>query len=230
MKRVLRTHYLAQKRLERYGVDSSMDAAGCIATLREQIEAERAAREAQARANVQTLDAALEVLHHAQNQLHELARSPESEEPPTSTQGGPDPSTLGGLRRRISDASAPNKAEAPTTTSADASGAQSTEVKDTGSTSGITALDTVDTVVSELDELRLELWVEAGEPDPDANSTTSDINGLLEQIQDEVASLSAENKMLRRECRRLQNRQSSMRNELKHRLKRIRRLEARSSD
>ena len=208
MKRVLRTHYLAQKRLERYGVDSSMDAAGCIATLREQIEAERAAREAQARANVQTLDDALEILHRAQNRLHELARSPELDEPPASTQNGPEHVTLRDLRRRLSDASASSKTEAPTTQrpSADVNSVQRTAMNDASSASGITELETFDTVVSELDELRLELWVEAGEPDPDTNATTSEINDLLERIQDEVVSLSTENKKLRRECHRLQQR------------------------
>jgi len=246
MKRVLRTHYLAQKRLERYGVDSTMDAACHIATLREEVDAERSAREAQARANVRTLDAALEVLHRAQGRLHELARSrstceggadataaPDAGAVNTKTANDSDRITLEGLRRRFVEGTGPD----PTHTSAPKAQATSEHspqpetTDDLTAAPGIAALEAFDTVVSELDELRLELWVEAGQPDPESSSTaTSGINDLLDQIQDDVESLANENEMLRRECRRLEKRQSSMRLELKHRLQRIEMLEAQLSE
>ncbi len=257
MKRVLRTHYLAQKRLERYGVDSTMDAAGHIATLREQVDAERSAREAQARANVQTLDAALEVLHRAQDRLHELARSRTTGHDRTSghddadftatldadaadtgtadtgTTDTADRITLDDLRRRFVEGAGADETDA-TASNVQATGEHHAKPEATGDLSAapaIVALEAFDTVLSELDELRLELWVEAGEPDPaDASTATSGINDLLDQIQDDVESLSNENEMLRRECRRLQKRQMSMRSELKRRLQRIETLKAQVSD
>lgn len=245
MKRVLRTHYLAQKRLERYGVGSTMDAAGHIATLREQIDAERSAREAQARANVRTLDAALEVLHRAQDRLHELARrrTPDQGDADAGRTGtqkttAADDSgriTLDDLRRRfVGDPRTDGRASNADAQNADVRGEHDTPPdasSDLDAAPGIAALEAFDTVVSELDELRLELWVEAGEPDPEASSTaTSGVNDLLDRIQDDVESLTNENEMLRRECRRLRERQSSMRSELKRRLQRIKRLEAQRSD
>jgi hypothetical protein len=256
MKRVLRTHYLAQKRLERYGVNSTMDAAGHIATLREKVDAERSAREAQARANVQTLDAALKVLHRAQGRLHELARSrtasdgkadstaadstaavstgaPDAGAASAKTADGSDRITLEDLRRRFVEGTGPDltRASDPNAQAPSEHDPQPAATGDLDAAPGIAALEAFDTVVSELDELRLELWVEAGEPDPEAASTaTSGINDLLDQIQDDVESLTNENEMLRRECQRLQKRQSSMRSELKQRLQRIEKLETQLSE
>jgi chromosome segregation ATPase len=252
MKRVLRTHYLAQKRLERYGVDSTMDAAGHIARLREHIDAERSAREAQARANVQTLDAALQVLHRAKDRLQELARTrkPDSgeaarEAPATDTDARTTDAaedsariTLDDLRRRfVADTgtdTAPNSSAHAQKRGGQGAAEFDTSpeaARDLDAAAGIAALEAFDTVVSELDELRLELWVEAGEPDPEQSSTaTSGINDLLDRVQDDVESLMNENKMLRRECRRLQQRQSTMRSELKRRLQRIEALQAQQSD
>lgn len=204
MKRVLRTHYAAQKRLERYGVDSSMNAASKIESLRSQLTAVQSAREARARANVETLDAALDVLQRARTRLRALARTPDPRPDANNTNG---PST-------------PSSTTCPATP-ADPENSRNRD--DTGETSAdLAALDAFDTVVSELDELRLELWVEAGEPDPEANEATSGINRLLDRLQKELEAVSEENERLRSECQRLRQRHSSARADLKQRIQRIR--------
>lgn len=225
MKRVLRTHYVAQKRLERYGVDSSMNAASKIESLRSQLDAVQSAREARARANVETLDAALDVLQQARSRLRDLARTPEATQdsnPGTNpdakdrhAQSGDGSTPDGGT---TSDYAAPPGSEHPETS------------RETGDASpDLATLEAFDTVVSELDELRLELWVEAGEPDPEENEATSGINRLLDRLQNELESVSAENEKLRAECRRLRRSQSSMAAELKRRIQRIRSRRSASS-
>lgn len=203
MKRVIRTHYAAQKRLERYGVDSSMNAASKIESLRSQLTAVQSAREARARANVETLDAALDVLQQARTRLRELARTPD--------------------RPHADDTNRPSPPSSTTCPATPADPENSGNRDDTRETSAdLAALDAFDTVVSELDELRLELWVEAGEPDPEANEATSGINRLLDRLQKELEAVSEENERLRSECQRLRQRHSSARADLKQRIQRIR--------
>lgn len=187
MKRVLRTHYQAQKRLERFGVDSSMEAAGRLADLREQLAEEREARRRQAQANVDTLDAALDVLRDARKRLDDLARAPEP----------------------ASNAPAA-KASATETASPQTSSSPAPSAK--GDTDRVAALDAFDTVTNQLDELRLELWVEAGEPDPDESDAADGVTSLLDRLQADMARLSNENRRLRREVSHLRRQQEELSN------------------
>lgn len=192
MKRVLRTHYQAQKRLERFGVDSSMEAAGRLADLREQLAEEREARRRQAQANVDTLDAALDVLHDARERLNDLARSPA-------------PAPNAGAASNASPAAASPAPASPETSSSPAPAAE-------GDTDRVAALDAFDTVTNQLDELRLELWVEAGEPDPDESDAADGVTSLLDRLQDDMARLSSENRRLRREVSHLRRQQQELSN------------------
>lgn len=187
MKRVLRTHYQAQKRLERFGVDSSMEAAGRLADLREQLAEEREVRRRQAQANVDTLDAALDVLRDARKRLDNLARAP-----------APASNTLASNNNATETASSQ-------TSSGPARAAK-------GDTDRVAALDAFDTVTNQLDELRLELWVEAGEPDPDESDAADGVSCLLDRLQADMARLSSENRRLHREVSHLRRQQAELSN------------------
>jgi len=184
MKRILQTHYRAQKQLERYGVESTMDAASRIDRLRQSVDAERAARRQQARANVETLDAALDVLHAARRRLNQMARTPETKVagPEDAAHGSTNPETVANLHA-------------------------------------------FDTVLRELDELRLELWVEAGEPDRGESDASSSIEHMLDRLQEEMERITDANQSLRDECARLRRQNEDLSTRLRNGLDRIEDLE-----
>ncbi|HHP7237090.1 hypothetical protein [Longibacter sp.] len=188
MKRILRTHYRAQKQLERYGVESTMDAASQIDRLRQSVDAERAARRQQARANVETLDAALDVVRVARRRLNEMARTPVTEG------GGPEDTA--------------HHSAGPET---------------------FPMLRAFDTVLRNLDELRLELWVEAGQPDPGESDASSSIDHLLDRLQEEMERLTDENQSLRDECASLKRQNDGLSARLRDGLDRIAELERKAT-
>jgi len=185
MKRILQTHYRAQKQLERYGVESTMDAASRIDRLRQSVDAERTARRQQARANVETLDAALDVLHTARRRLHQMARTPGTKV------AGPEDDDHG-----------------------------STYPPET-----VANLHAFDTVLGELDELRLELWIEAGEPDRGESDASSSIEHMLDHLQEEMERIADANQGLRDECARLRRQNEDLSTRLRNGLDRIEDLE-----
>jgi hypothetical protein len=73
MKRLLRSHYHNQQRLQRWGLDGLSDAVQKLHDMREQIDALRTARRRRAEANVAALDEALSVLESARRRLKERA-------------------------------------------------------------------------------------------------------------------------------------------------------------
>jgi hypothetical protein len=184
MKRVLRKHYEAQKRLERFGVDTVMDAAASMADLRARLDLEREQRRERARANVRTIDAALEALDTARERLRTLARP--ADEIASDSAPGPDP--------------AGNDATSPDTAEHDAAGHDTSPPPGNASPErSADSLDVFDAVTKELDELRLELWLEAGQPD-DADSG---VDAVIDRLHDRVQTLSEENEALRAELSRL---------------------------
>ena len=182
MKRVLRKHYEAQKRLERFGVDTAMDAADTMADLRARLQVEREQWRERARANVQTIDAALDALDTARERLRTLARPAEEIESDSAESDRASSGTR-------------DSADAPLPSPGDAFGPPTDAVSDRSADS----LNVFDAVTKELDELRLELWLEAGQPD-DADSG---VDALLDRLYDRVQALSEENEALRDEISRL---------------------------
>jgi len=83
MKRLLRSHYHNQQRLQRWGLDGLSDAVQKLHDMREEIDALRTARRRRAEANVAALDEALSVLESARRRLKERA----SQFLPTETEG-----------------------------------------------------------------------------------------------------------------------------------------------
>lgn len=81
MKRLLRSHYHNQQRLQRWGLDGLSDAVQKLHDMREKIDALRTARRRRAEANVAALDEALSVLESARHRLRERA----SQSLPTGT-------------------------------------------------------------------------------------------------------------------------------------------------
>ena len=96
MKRLLRSHYHNQQRLQRWGLDGLSDAVQKLHDMREEIDALRTARRRRAEANVAALDEALSVLESARRRLKERA----SQSLPPETEGRTDASSP------VSDASA----------------------------------------------------------------------------------------------------------------------------
>jgi hypothetical protein len=76
MKRLLRSHYHNQQRLQRWGLDGLSDAVQKLHDMREKIDALRTARRRRAEANVAALDEALSVLESARRRLKERAAEP----------------------------------------------------------------------------------------------------------------------------------------------------------
>lgn len=89
MKRLLRSHYHNQQRLQRWGLDGLSDAVQRLHDMREEIDALRTARRRRAEANVAALDEALSVLESARRRLKERASQPL----PTETEGRTDASS-----------------------------------------------------------------------------------------------------------------------------------------
>ena len=75
MKRVLRSHYRAQKRLEAFGVNGVTEAVTHLTALRARIDALKAQQKKQAQAHVDAADEALQALQTARETLRANARS-----------------------------------------------------------------------------------------------------------------------------------------------------------
>jgi len=73
MKRLLRSHYHNQQRLQRWGIDGLGEAVQKLQEMREEVDTLRTAQRQRAEANIEALDEALSVLASARRRLHERA-------------------------------------------------------------------------------------------------------------------------------------------------------------
>jgi len=166
MKRLLRSHYRVQQRLEEYGVESLEDAVSHIAGLTRKLDAARKQQRRRARRRLTVIETLLE-------KVELLRRSASADAPPAGT-----------AEASLSD-----------------------------------ALDLVEALTTELNELRLELWLhQSGEDDRDApdsaatqapalldrlTDTLRTARTVVDRLQDDRAALRAENKRLQQEVDRL---------------------------
>lgn len=233
MKRVLRMHYRSQKKLERFGVDDCMEAVACISDLRGLLRKARSLHRKQAQANIQTVDEAIALLRESMQQLRDSARPAEAlPQPETASPLEMSPGRSGDATpadatpvdatpddAMQSDAATPG-APSPTqaedvehhvqsrngTADADFGTGDPAAVAD----ASLSTLDAFETVAAQLDELRLELWIETGstetrknDPSP-VEDTLSDADPILDQVEEMMQSVMEQNRSLRQSCQSLQ--------------------------
>jgi len=254
MKRVLRMHYRSQKKLERFGVDDCMEAVACISDLRGLLRKARSLHRKQAQANIQTVDEAIALLRESMQQLRDSARPaealphPESASlpdvsPPDVSPGRSDDTTPG-------DATPADAVQSDAATPAAPSPIQAEDVEhrvqsrngtadaDVGTgdvaavaDASLSTLDAFESVAAQLDELRLELWIETGsaearEHDPSpVEDTFSDADPILDQVEEMMQSLMEQNRSLRQSCQSLQARNHHLSARLQRCQRRIDNLE-----
>lgn len=179
MKRLLRSHYRVQQRLEQYDVDSLDEAVSRIATLTQQVEDLRTEHRQRARRRLTIIESLLKQMEV--------------------------------LRARM----------APAPSESDAAPLQN-------------ALDLVNALATELDELRLELWVYRSDDPTTTDSSTgstadellSRLNEALREAQETAARLHEERTALRAEKDRLHQETERLRQTVEQQQRRIEELEA----
>jgi chromosome segregation ATPase len=220
MKRLLRSHYHNQKRLQRWGIDGLSEAVEHVKALQGEVRSLRNAQRKRAAANVAALDEALSVIETARHRLRKRAAEPappsgngQAEHAPTNGQAAHGSGTNG---------------SSPYGSRAHGTDAQATVDVDA-------VLDVIGEVESELDEMRLELWAlsgdeaeddAGGEPGPGTEAepgarAESHLQHLAERLQD----VAQENAALRAERDRLDAERTSLLERLQAQQARIARLE-----
>lgn len=188
MKRLLRSHYRVQQRLEQYGVESLEDAVSRIADLTQQVERMRTRQRQRARQRLTIIESLLAQM----NSLRFEASS----------------------RASLPNSGSPSASESP-------------------SAALQTALDLVDALATELDELRLDLWVyqsddptsSASEPDTTTDDLLGRLNESLQTAQQTITRLHKEHKALQEENDRLQRETKRLRQTVQKQQQRIEQLE-----
>jgi FtsZ-binding cell division protein ZapB len=234
MKRVLRSHYRAQRRLEAFGVNGVGDSVTHITALRSRIDTLRDDHKRRARANVAAADEALDTLEAARQRLRDKARSwndlvdaappPDAAETPSASRSAfPSGAALSGA---VPSGAVPSHASPPS----DSSPASHTSEAAPLSRSGLAI---VRSVRAQIEELRLELWAERTPDDPAAahgraGSVLAPPNAdLLDQLAERLRHLKHTVRSLRKQNDQLQQTTDDLRGENQQLRSRIQTLESR---
>lgn len=229
MKRVLRSHYRAQRRLEAFGVNGVGDSVTHITALRSRIDTLRDDHKRRARANVAAADAALDTLEEARQRLRDKARSWNDlvdAVPPPDAAETPSASHSASPSGAVPSGAVPSHASP----SSDSSPASHTSEAAPLSRSDLAIVRSVRT---QIEELRLELWAERTPDDPAAASRRAGSvlappnANLLDRLAERFRHLKHTVRSLREQNDQLQQTTDELRGENRQLRSRIQTLESR---
>jgi hypothetical protein len=160
MKRLLRSHYHNQQRLQRWGLDGLGDAVREVKRLQTTVRDVRTTQRQRAAANVAALDDALEVLESARQQLRERATAPPAA---VGTEAATDPPEQEGAAQKTPPPGAPVREEPDREAPGEKAPGQEAPGQAPVPEAPVqeemdTALRIIRSVRAEVEEMRLELW------------------------------------------------------------------------